>query len=43
MIVISGRKKEDPRFDVTMGVFDGAECCELVGWYLPKRIETIMG
>ena len=27
-------KKDNPGFDVTMGSFDGAEVCELVGLYL---------
>ena len=27
-------KKEDEKFDVTMGAYDGAEVCELVGIYL---------
>ena len=27
-------KKDNPDFDVTMGSFDGAEVCELVGFYL---------
>ena len=27
-------KKDNPDFDVTMGSFDGAEVCELVGLYL---------
>ena len=26
-------KKEDEHFDVTMGAYDGAEVCELVGIY----------
>ena len=37
------QKKKEPQFDVTMGAYDGAECCELVGLYLLKRIETIIG
>ena len=27
-------KKDNPEFDVTMGSYDGAELCELVGLYL---------
>ena len=27
-------KKDNPGFDVTMGSYDGAELCELVGLYL---------
>ena len=27
-------KKDNPEFDVTMGTYDGAELCELVGLYL---------
>ena len=28
------KKNGDPNFDVTMGSFDGAELCELVGLYI---------
>ena len=28
------KKNEDPDFDETMGSFDGAELCELVGLYI---------
>ena len=31
-------KKEDENFDVTMGAYDGAEVCELVGIYLQSLI-----
>ena len=31
-------KKEDPSFDITMGSFDGAEVCKLVGMYLQNEI-----
>ena len=31
-------KKENPRFDITMGSFDGAEACELVGLFLLNKI-----
>ena len=35
-------KKNDELFDVTMGAFDGAEVCELVGLYLLKKIKNII-
>ena len=31
-------KKEDENFDVTMGAYDGAEVCELVGIYLQSLL-----
>ena len=31
-------KKDNPDFDVTMGSYDGAEVCELVGLYLLKLL-----
>ena len=31
-------KKSTDKFDVTMGSFDGAETCELVGLFLPHNI-----
>ena len=31
-------KKTDPNFDVTMGSFDGAECCDIVGLFLLHQI-----
>ena len=31
-------KKDNPSFDVTMGSYDGAEVCELVGLYILDRI-----
>ena len=31
-------KKKDEKFDVTMGAWDGAECCELVGQFLLKEL-----
>ena len=31
-------KKKDEKFDVTMGAWDGAECCELVGLFLLKEL-----
>ena len=36
-------KKGDDSFDVTMGSFDGAEVCELVGLYLLNRLVPLMG
>ena len=35
-------KKGDDLFDVTMGSFDGAEVCELVGLYLLDRLSTLI-
>ena len=32
------KKAEDSNFDVTMGSFDGAETCELVGSYLLSQL-----
>ena len=32
-------KKEDTLFDVTMGSYDGAEVCELVGIFLLKQLK----
>ena len=40
------RKKKDGEgglFDVTMGCYDGAEICELVGLYLLNEIESQIG
>ena len=31
-------KKKSGIFDITMGSFDGAECCEIVGLYLLHKI-----
>ena len=36
-------KKDDASFDVTMGSFDGAEVCELVGLYLLSRLDPLIG
>ena len=30
-------------FDVTMGSYDGAEVCELVGLYLMSKLEILIG
>ena len=35
------KKSADSHFDVTMGSFDGAETCELVGSYLLSKLPTI--
>ena len=35
-------KKKSGVFDVTMGSYDGAECCEIVGIYLLNKLSTIM-
>ena len=36
-------KKDNPDFDVTMGTYDGAEVCELVGLYLLNRLTNEFG
>ena len=36
------KKNGDEQFDVTMGSYDGAEVCELVGLYLLSRLTPIM-
>ena len=36
-------KKEEPSFDITMGSFDGAETCELVGLFLLNEITNNLG
>ena len=36
-------KKKNAKFDVTMGSYDGAEVCELVGLYLLPKIAKILG
>ena len=36
-------KKENPNFDVTMGSFDGAEVCELIGLYLLNILKNEFG
>ena len=35
-------KKNDDLFDVTMGAYDGAEVCEMVGLYLLKKTKDII-
>ena len=34
-------KKNSENFDITMGSFDGAECCELVGLYIPSKLSQL--
>ena len=34
-------KKGDVNFDVTMGSFDGAECCDLVGLFLLSKLQHL--
>ena len=34
-------KQEDPDFDIGMGAFDGAECCDLVGLYLLSQMQHL--
>ena len=36
-------KQENPRFDVTMGCYDGAEVCELVGLYILSELTKVPG
>ena len=35
-------KKQDGKFDVTMGAYDGAEVCELVGLFILNEIEKLI-
>ena len=35
-------KKNNPQFDVTMGAYDGAEVCELVGLFILSRLEDVI-
>ena len=37
------KKEGNPSFDVTMGSYDGAEVCELVGLYLLSKLTPLMG
>ena len=32
-------KRENPSFDVTMGSYDGAEVCELVGLFILDKVK----
>ena len=34
-------KKENADFDVGMGSFDGAECCDIVGLYLLSQLQDL--
>ena len=36
-------KKDNPDFDVTMGAYDGAEVCELVGLFLLSQLSEKLG
>ena len=38
-----GEENRDEQFDVTMGSFDGAELCELVGLYLLNKHSQTIG
>ena len=37
------KKGDDTLFDVTMGSFDGAKICELVGLYLLDKLSSLIG
>lgn len=37
------KKEKDGTFDVTMGSYDGAEICELVGAFILSKLEQILG
>ena len=37
------KKKGNPNFDVTMGSFDGAEICELVGLFILNKLSNLYG
>ena len=37
------KKEGNPLFDVTMGSYDGAEVCELVGLYLFGKLAPLIG
>ena len=37
------KKGDDTLFDITMGSFDGAEICELVGLYLLDKLSSLIG
>ena len=34
-------KKQNPDFDITMGSYDGAECCEIVGLFILSKLNLI--
>ena len=42
MIVRGSKKKNNSEFDVTMGSYDGAELCELVGLFLLHEFSPII-
>ena len=33
--------KGDTNFDITMGAYQGAECCDLVGLFLLSKLENL--
>ena len=35
-------KKNNPNFDIAMGAFDGAECCELVGLFMLHKLKNLI-
>ena len=37
------KKNGDEQFDVTMGSYDGAEVCEIVGIYLLSKLSPVLG
>ena len=39
----SDRENGEGLFDVTMGSFDGAEACEIVGLYLLDKLSSLLG
>ena len=36
-------KTKNPDFDVTMGSYDGAECCEIVGLFILNKLVMLLG
>ena len=36
-------KKDNPKFDVSMGAYDGAEVCEVVGLFILSQLQDIFG
>ena len=36
-------KKINSDFDITMGAFDGGECCEIVGLFLLNEVANVKG
>ena len=41
-MILHGSKKNNSEFDVTMGSYNGAEICELVGLFLLHELSTII-